>query len=233
MATAVKHTSTRPKAAGAPRVPLDRERIIAVGLELAAEPGSLSISVRELGARLGTDPTAIYRHFRNKEQLMQALLDEVIMRSVIDVIADPSEWQERLRQLAAATLHHFVLYPAIAIEATVLTTQGPGELAAVELMLDAFSRAGLDEDEMVHQYALMASLVLSTAAGIARARGERAPGSDEKSPWIDGPLLADPRKYPLIAALAGKLADLEDHSLFTFGVDALIESAERRAAAQH
>ncbi|PPL14649.1 TetR family transcriptional regulator, partial [Microterricola pindariensis] len=84
----------------------------------------------------------------------------------------------------------------------------------------------------VHQYALMASLVLSTAAGIARARGERAPAENEKSPWIEGPLLADPRKYPLIASLAGKLADLEDHSLFIFGVDALIESAERRAAAQ-
>lgn len=233
MATAVKRSTTRPKTGEAARVPLDRERIIAAGLELAAKPGSLSISVRELGTRLGADPTAIYRHFRNKEQLMQALLDEVIMRSVIDVTADPSEWQDRLRQLAAATLDQFVRYPAIAIEATVLTTQGPGELAAVELMLDAFSRAGLDEDEIVHQYALMASLVLSTAAGIARARGERAPVGDEKSPWIDGPLLADPRKYPLIAALAGKLADLEDHSLFTFGVDALIESAERRANAQH
>ncbi|PPL15513.1 TetR family transcriptional regulator, partial [Microterricola pindariensis] len=143
----MKRPSAHPNAGGPARVPLDRDRIIAAGLELAAKPGSLSISVRELGNRLGTDPTAIYRHFRNKEQLMQALLDEVIMRSVTDVTADPSEWQERLRQLAAATLHHFVLYPAVAIEATVLTTQGPGELGAVELMLDAFSRAGLDEDE--------------------------------------------------------------------------------------
>ena len=75
MATATG-SARGPEASGT-RARLDRESIIAAGLELAAS-GTSTISVRELGNHLGADPTAIYRHFRNKEQLMEALLDELI-----------------------------------------------------------------------------------------------------------------------------------------------------------
>lgn len=231
MATTTSSENRRGAPGSASRPRLDRDRIIAAGLELAAVPGTTTISVRELGARLGADPTAIYRHFRNKEHLMQALLDELTMRSLAAVTADPSDWRERLRQLASATLEQFVRYPAIGVEATVLTTHGPGELDVIEFMLDAFSRAGLTDDELVRHYARLASHVLSTAAGIARGRGERGDLADGTSPWLDGPLLADPRKYPLITAVNAKLADLEDHDLFRLGVEAVIQSAERTAAA--
>ena len=233
MATATnagRRRDARP--AGAPKTKLDRDSIIAAGLELSAQPGVLSISVRELGARLGADPTAIYRHFRSKEHLMEALLDEIIVRSVRAVTAEPGEWRERLRQLAASTLDLFTQHPAVGVEAMVLTTHGPGELDAVELMLDAFSRAGLVDDDLVRHYALLASHVLSSAAGIARARGERVGSPADRSPWIEGPMLADPRTHPMIAAVSARLAELEDRELFMLGVDAVIESAERTAGSR-
>src|SRR6185312_12110811 len=94
--------STRRKApsAASARVRLDRETIITAGLNLAAVPGCSTISVRELGHSLDADPTAIYRHFRNKEHLMRELLDELIERSVVAVTADPEDWRQRLLQLA-------------------------------------------------------------------------------------------------------------------------------------
>lgn len=232
MTTATSSGRQRPsRGASAGKARLDRDTIIAAGLELAAVPGATSISVRELGTRLGADPTAIYRHFRNKEHLMEALLDELIDRSVRAVTADPADWRERLRQLATSTLEIFSAYPAIGVEATVLTTHGPGELDAVEFMLDAFSRAGLSGDDLVHHYALLASHVLSSSAGIARGRSERGDTAGDPSPWIEGPLLADPRRYPLITSVSTLLSDLQDRDLFLLGVEAVIQSAERTAAA--
>lgn len=216
---------------GAAKVRLDRESIVAAGLELAAASGSATLSVRELGARLGADPTAIYRHFRNKEQLMQALLDELNARSVATVTAPVDDWRARIRQLAAATLDLFSDHPAVAVESVVLTTHGPGELDAIELMLDAFARAGLSGDALVRHYALLAGHVLSTAAGIARSRSERGANEDGTSPWFDGPILADPRTHPRIAAFGTQLTELEDRELFMLGVDAIIQSAERAAEA--
>ena len=211
---------------------LDRGTIIAAGLDLAETTGSASLSIRDLGARLGTDPTAIYRHFRNKEDLMSALLDELTVRSIAAVTAAPQQWQERLRQLSAATLTEFARYPAVGQEAIVLTTHGPGELDAIEFMLDAFSRAGLTGDELVQHYALMATHVLSSAAGVARARAERTTSTPAgSSPWFEGPLLVDPIKHPHIAQSSAQLLGLADRELFMLGVESVIRSAERAAAA--
>jgi AcrR family transcriptional regulator len=211
------------------RTRLDRESILAAGLELAAASATSTISVRELGAQLGADPTAIYRHFRSKEQLMEALLDELTLRSVAAVTAEKSDWRERLRQLARSTLTHYSAHPAIGAEAIVLTTHGPGELQAIEIMLEAFSEAGLAGDDVVRHYALLASHVLSSAAGIARGRAERGDGP-ESGPWFDGPILADPRRFPLIHEFNSALSDLQHEDLFVLGVEAVIQSAELTVA---
>lgn len=207
--------------------PLSKARIVAAGLDLASSPGASAVSVRDLGAKLGADPTAIYRYFPSKEHLMQALLDALLAHSAGEVTAERSDWRQRLRQLAANTLFQFEKHPAIGEEAIVLTTNGPGELDAIELMLDAFATAGLHDEELVHHYALFASHVLSSAAGIARARGEQSREPAASGRWFEGPLMAGARKYPHIARLASQLADLEDQELFDLGVEAVIQSADR------
>ncbi len=211
---------------------LDRATIVRAGLEIAAGPRTSAISIRALGSALGVDPTAVYRHFRGKDDLMRALLDEVQAIALAEVSALDGVWSERLRALSRATLDTFVLYPAIALEATVLTTNGPAELATIEYILAAFSEAGLDSSDLVRHYALFASYVLSEAAGIARGR-TTAGGDGEtrvSNAWFEGPLLVDPLTHSHIASVAAELRDLRDEDIFRMGVDAILDSAERAAA---
>lgn len=210
---------------------LSRESIVAAGLELAERPGTTNIAFRDLGALLGVDPTAIYRHFRNKESLMEALLDELGARTVAAVTAPVEQWQDRLRELSIATLDEYIRHPAIAAEAVVLTTNGPGERDAIELMLDAFARAALPDDEIVRHYALLASHVLSVSAGIARSRGQHGVEAVDTSPWFDGIVVADPRRHPMIAKFGQNIMEIGDRELFLRGVEAVIQSAERTAGA--
>lgn len=141
------------------------------------------------------------------------------------------------RALARTTLDTFVLYPAIALEATVLTTNGPAELATIEVILTALEEAGLSGSDAVRHYALVASFVLSEAAGIARGRtsGEARDGEPRTSnAWIEGPLLVDPLTHSHIAAVAADLRDLRDlrdDDIYRMGVDAILDSAARAAAA--
>lgn len=217
---------------GPRRVRLDKARIVMAGLEVAAESRSNSFSAKDLGEKLGVDPTAIYRHFRNKGHLMEALLDELHSRSLAAVTAEKADWKGRVRQLAAATLFEYSNHPSIAAEAMLVTTHGPGELAAVELLLEALSNAGLDDENIVQHYALISSYILSNASGIALSRADSADEIDSPDvdmPWLDGPILADPRTHPHIARFTVELAELKDRKIFMAGIDALLDSAERAA----
>ncbi|CAM5520636.1 TetR/AcrR family transcriptional regulator [Leifsonia shinshuensis] len=211
---------------------LDRATIVKAGLEIAASPRNTSISIRALGTALGVDPTAVYRHFRGKDDLMKALLDEVQAVALAQLADAPGAWDDRLRALSRATLYTFVQYPAIALEATVLTTNGPAELATIEYILAAFAEAGLSGSDLVRHYALFASYVLSEAAGIARGRTTPSAASDDTrvtNAWFEGPLLVDPLTHSHIASVAAELRDLRDEDIFRMGVDAILDSAERAA----
>jgi AcrR family transcriptional regulator len=216
------------RAARTPRkVRLDRDTILAGALELAETPGVAAISFRDLGAHLGVDPTAVYRHFRSKDELMRALLDRIAERSLADIDVPVDDWRGRLRALAMSTLRHFERCPAIGVEATVLTTNGPAEHEAIEFMLEAFSRAGLEGDDLVQHYALFAVQVLSGGANIARARAEQ--GAAASGLWLDEPILVDPRELPLVAAHSARLAELRDEEMYLAGVGLILDSAERAA----
>lgn len=208
---------------------LDRETIVAGALELASAPGATSISFRDLGAHLGVDPTAVYRHFRSKEELMGALFEQVADFGLQAVDAPPEQWQERLRQLALHTRESLSRYPAVGVEAMEITTNGPAEHRAMEMILDAFSRAGLEGDDLVRHYALFAMHSLSGSANAARARAQRPDEPDTL--WLDTPPLVDPREFPLIAENGGRLAEVRDQELYLAGIELVIASAERTAAA--
>ena len=134
---------------GSPKVSLDRETFVEAALRLASRPHNLSLTYRDLGNEVGVDPTAVYRHFRTKESLMQEVLDRILLISRAKVTTPTDQWEECLAAFAAATLETFLEFPAIAVTATSLTTGGQGELDCMELILDCFSQAGLRDRKSV------------------------------------------------------------------------------------
>jgi AcrR family transcriptional regulator len=206
---------------------LEPAAIVEAGLRLGSVRGTETISVRALGAELEVDPTAVYRHFRSKEDLMRALLDALHLQ-VLGRLTTPAAWQDRLVELADVTLEVHLAHAAIAMEAVTLTTGGPGEARTIEYILAAFSEAGLSDEDLVQHYALLGSYMLSRTAAIAHAHSAR--GQDEDTDWIDTPLLLDPARQPHATALVGQLSSLKDEEIYRLGIRSIIQSAERAAA---
>ena len=93
------------------RPQLDAATILDAALRLSQDGTPKPLTVRRLGNELGADPTAIYRHFRDKDELLKAVLDRLIADSVAKV--DPATgWRERMTQLATASVDIFTDHPA-------------------------------------------------------------------------------------------------------------------------
>ncbi len=128
------------------RQQLDREVIVAAAIDLAAT-GS-AITFRALGTALGTDPTAVYRHFRDKQELMQTVVDRLIIAAQAEVDQDAS-WRDQLYDGAVRTIDIFAAHPRVGAEVAAIATGGPGELAAINWILTQLERAGLAKDQAV------------------------------------------------------------------------------------
>ena len=55
-----------------------KERILAAALDMFSQNGYAGTNIRELTASLGLVKSAMYRHFESKEEIWNALLDEMI-----------------------------------------------------------------------------------------------------------------------------------------------------------
>ena len=55
-----------------------KEKILATALKLFSQNGYAGTNIRELTATLGMVKSSIYKHFENKEDIWNALLDEMI-----------------------------------------------------------------------------------------------------------------------------------------------------------
>lgn len=205
---------------------LDREVFVEAALRLAARPNVLSLTYRDLGRDVGVDPTAIYRHFHNKEILMQELLDRAFSMIRERTKTPASSWEQCLVEFAETTLDVFLEYPAIGVTATSLTTSGPGEMDCIELMLSCFSEAGLQGRDLAEQYAIFGSYALAGAAGLAR---DQAEASDTASAeWFIGPLLADPSRHPLAASIRNDIMALNHRQMFLAGTKQIIVAAKEK-----
>ena len=60
------------------REPLTKERVLRAAVELADRGGIEALSMRKLGQELGVEAMALYRHVRNKDDILDGAIDAVI-----------------------------------------------------------------------------------------------------------------------------------------------------------
>ena len=84
----------------APRNRLSRELIVSTARAIAAADGLAAVSMRRLGYELDVWPMSLYRHFRDKDELLDAVVD-----SAAEEVAAPARgpWRSRLRRLLEDT----------------------------------------------------------------------------------------------------------------------------------
>lgn len=205
---------------------LDLETIVVAGLSLASQPGTSAVRVRDLGAILGTDPTAIYRHVSSKDGLLRVLLDRITGLVIERIQTPPSDWRAYLRECSTHTLEVFLQHPAIGAEAIRLSSDGENELKIVDGALSAFRHAGLDDADCVRYYGMWSVFVLSFVAGAAREQLERGTGG--LRPWLDRPL-GDASDFPEVGRLRDRLERVTSVASYVDGVDIILRSAEAAA----
>ncbi|WP_232661446.1 TetR/AcrR family transcriptional regulator [Pseudonocardia sp. TRM90224] len=204
--------------------------------ELANSEGASALSTRRIGEELGVDPTAYYRHFRNKDDLILALGERMrhlaLDRARAAMPADPS-WDQVLRSLADAVWDVAMEHPAAHALTFSRTSGGASELEGAELILATLYREGLSRTDTVTLYQTFVVVMLSVSGEFAARASLDDEGRANQSAIWPAVYQSLPRdQYPIAHELAEELgADDEDRVFYMTAVDACIAEIARRIAA--
>jgi AcrR family transcriptional regulator len=131
-----------------PRSPLTRERVLRTAVALADQGGIESLSMRKLAQALDVVPMALYRHFANKDELLNGLVDLVV--GEIDPPLDRAEWKTAIRERILSARRALLRHPwaSKVIESRTIPT--PLVLGYMDTMIGLFRTGGFSLDLTHH-----------------------------------------------------------------------------------
>ena len=184
------------------------EEILDTAVVLLRTSDAESFSVRKLAVALGTDSSSLYRHFRNKTELLRALADRVLL-AAMDGYRPEGDWKQRITALALRLREAFGEQPQLAAIWGRHGSGGAGSRLVMEEVLQALRTSGLPDQEVptrYHRIALLLAALISSEAGISTVTPEQYEQGMEQ--FRVAVLGADPERFPALAHFARDIRPL-------------------------
>lgn len=199
---------------GLQRGSLTPELIVKESLRLLDEKGTNGFSLPKLGRALGADPTAVYRHFPSKDNLVLAIADQLIEDAMAG-LAPHACWVDTVTDIVRRMRRAYCDHPAAAALSACRTTQRPAEMRTVDTIIGALRQAGFEGAAAARLYRAIGDFCLAWAGGEAAflALDPRAQASD-RAAWAHAYRSAGRAAYPHIWQLREELPEVTDDDVF-------------------
>ncbi len=201
---------------------LSRDQIVQAALHLIDDRGAEGLTMRALARELQADPMAVYRHVRDKDDLLGAVCDAVLAE--LDPLDLDAPWRAQLRALCEQLRTKLLARPAL-LPVLAGAPVTPAAVALTQQALDLLDRGGVPPAIAVPGF----SAVFSYVVGFALTESALPPPHEDRAGMRAAALahLGDPAEPP--AHLDEAMALLDDAGDFDFGLDLLLEGIERQA----
>jgi len=214
---------------GLQRGSLTPELIVTESLRILDESGTAGFSMPKLGRALGADPTAVYRHFASKDDLVLAIADKLIEEAMDGLVASDC-WVDTLIEGARRLRRTYLRHPAAASLSACRTTQRPAEMRAVNAIIGAVLAAGFEGPEAAVMYRAVGDFALFWAGSEATflALDKRLQDLD-RSAWTKAYLVVKPDEYPHTWRIRAELPDVDDDDIFETILSLVMSGLAQRA----
>ena len=221
---------TKPKSKR--RTPLTRDRVLRAAIDLADRDGRDALSMRRLGPELGVEAMALYRHVRDKDALLDGLIDALVRE--IEIVRPRPDWRAAVREQAMTARRTLLRHPWARRLLEERGTAGPATLDYIESVLALLHEGGFAVDLAHHALHVLGARIFGFNQDIFEDSTPPDPAAPPDP--IRAGLLVD--RYPRVTELAtsvshdGVLGACDDDVEFAFGLDLVLEGLERRLASR-
>lgn len=198
------------------RRPLTRQSIVAGAIALIEREGPDALSMRRLGARLGVEGMALYHHFASRDELLEAIADELL--SPLDALEPVDDWRDACRRFGTAVRRLAVQRSATFRLLGLQPFDSPSALRPVEQLLEVLVGNGVPPPRALAIYRAIVSYAHGYA--LAEATGFTVDATQPAGRRRLEALPAD--QFPVLAGQAAELAALDADEAYLLGLDAML-----------
>lgn len=202
---------------------LSREAVTDAARTIVEREGIDALTMRRVARELGSSPMAIYRHVRDKDELLVALLDR--LAAELPRPRFSAQPRERLQQACR------VIHDGLAQYDWVVDVLAEGDLIAPQILwvleeiVAALMACGLSEREAAEGYRAIWQF---TVGELITRRGIQRTAALGRPPFVIGVLMGvDPDQLPALASLAPYWTPARGRDAYDIGLTALLEGLLR------
>ena len=211
-------------------MPLSRDEVIEGSLRLLDEVGLDALSMRRVADALDVQAGAIYYHFKDKQDLYDAMVD-ALLGGLLEPPLEGS-WEEQISELSRRLVASLSSRRDAARLATLTLKPGPNGLAVSETFLRVLRQAGLPRRATIWASAVLGYYLLGYVTDMQATESAKARGLTAIAKQFRKQL--DPEEHrELLAMIAGGDTALEQmmsprefRARFEFGLRVILKGLE-------
>jgi AcrR family transcriptional regulator len=175
---------------------IHRADIVRAATDLADEGGLGTVTMHAAATRLGVSTMALYRHVRNKADLLDGVVEHLLSEIALP---DPDlPWQVRLSSMAESLRRTARRHPGAFPLLLQLPADTPGARRVRQAVYEALGEAGVPPEQLVRVERLLSTVVLGFAVSETAGRFTHGRATSD----ADFALLEE-----LMADLLGRMAE--------------------------
>jgi AcrR family transcriptional regulator len=200
--------------------------VVRAAMDLADKGGIESVTMRELGRRLGVEAASLYNHVAGKDDLLSGMTD--LAAAEVELPDGDVDWKEAMRRRAVSARGVFLRHRWAAALMDSREWSGPYSLLYADRVLGTLIGAGFSPVTASWAFIALDSYIY----GFERQRSNFSPSDDVDTIEVAHEVLdAIPQgTHPALAAVATEYADkpYDEDAAFSFGLDLILDSLERQ-----
>jgi AcrR family transcriptional regulator len=204
-------------------VPLSRERVLLAALRLADAEGLEALSMRNLAQELGVKAMSLYNHVKNKDDLIDGIVDIVV--GEIEVPDFKLDWKTAMRRRAISAHEVLLRHPWATMPIVSRINIGPAMLRYVDATLGCLHEAGFSLEMADHIWNAMDSHIYGFTLQELNFPVEVENYSEAAQ---EGLPLIPAEQYPYMNDLTHEVIERRYDGLhdFEFGLDLILNGLE-------
>jgi AcrR family transcriptional regulator len=224
--TIPRHAPRSRTAKPQPRVALSREVILAAAFKLVSRDGFEALTMRAVASALGIGAMTPYTYFRGRDELVAALLDDVL-GTIQPEVEEGADWRVALRSLARSHREMLRRFPSAIPYFLSTPMTGPSAVGFGEVVMRVLRDAGFAQEQVTGGFFSLLAMNYGFAAFEARRRpGEEREGETSRRTQIELATLSED-EFPITVALSASIAQLgRRDNQYDFGLTVFIAGLE-------